>query len=296
MRFFTPLRSVQNDARAFARRSAEATRKGQTIATSSPTRTSWLISAALTLLGAAGWVGSCYAGRFIELMDVAGIASIAFAVMAFVGGLWFWRLARQLKGAALPLLLCLLVCPVVLFSGFLLLAALSMSCALGPHPIEHLITNGKDKLQQIGKGISQYTQDNNEFYPFDERGPLHSLALLYPKYVDNPKTFESPLLMHSLRWRRQALPFPSDTPLAGKPCGFGYSWRIKPAAVSNFAIAAELPPLIAKTWGNVLYVDGHVSRYGPKNPFFCSNNPLDNIFAPESGWGADTDSYIRQSP
>jgi len=40
---------------------------------------------------------------------------------------------------------------------------------------------------------------------------------------------------------------------------------------------------------NVLYFDGHV-KYG--TTVYASRDPNDNIFCPQSGWGADTDAFL----
>ncbi len=153
-----------------------------------------------------------------------------------------------------------------------------------------------ENLNLIAQAIFTYTLDNGEYFPFDERGPLHSLALLYPEYVRQPKAFRCPYARRK-RWkRRMAAEFPADNPLAGLPCDYGYTWRVHPFAVSNFAIIADMPMNHARQEGKavgsmVLYVDGHVSWKGTP---FCSNHPGDNIYAQEPGWSPDTDSWIRQ--
>jgi hypothetical protein len=58
-----------------------------------------------------------------------------------------------------------------------------------------------------------------------------------------------------------------------------------------FAIVADLPANHSYEGYNVLYADYSVSW--SSNPF-CSADSHDNIFAPEPGWGTDTDTYIRQ--
>jgi hypothetical protein len=64
----------------------------------------------------------------------------------------------------------------------------------------------------------------------------------------------------------------------------------------DFAVLAEVPAVFTDSGGmptfNVGYHDGTVKQ---RATAFCSHNALDSIFAPEPGWAADTDSYIRVS-
>jgi len=154
----------------------------------------------------------------------------------------------------------------------------------------------KQNLNDIGRAIFTYSMEHGEYSPFDERGPLHSLALLYPRYLEDLEVFVCPQ-SRDHRWKRRLLAeFPRDTSLAGLPCSYGYTWHVPPVAPSNFAIVADMPrnhmPEEGQIIGfNVLYLDGAVRCEGNA---FCSYDPNDNIFAPEPGWSADTDSYIRQ--
>jgi hypothetical protein len=144
-----------------------------------------------------------------------------------------------------------------------------------------------NNLHQIGLAMTVYRATNDEFLPYDERGPLYSLSLLYPAWIDEPKIFVCPSV-----GKREKRVFPPGCSLAGHPCSYGYDnethfRNMTPGA----AIAADMP-------GNhdggfrVLYYDGHISSSRKGN--YCSQNSHDNIFAREPGWEADTDSYIRQ--
>lgn len=131
-------------------------------------------------------------------------------------------------------------------------------------------------------------------FPFDERGPLYSLALLYPRYLGNPEVFVCPDAAKSEWKRKLAATFPEETELRGRKCYYGYFWHRSRRA--NFPVVADMPMNHADRKGkvigfNVLYDDGHVSW--SVTPF-CANDPEDNIFAQEPGWSPDTDTYIRQ--
>jgi prepilin-type processing-associated H-X9-DG protein len=144
-----------------------------------------------------------------------------------------------------------------------------------------------------------YAEDYGEYYPFDERGPLHSLALLYPDYLQDPKPFRCRIASARKGGANPLVSFPWDTPLAGIPCDYGYTWHTtyrNPEMM--FAIVADMPQNhdAIKTRANrfnVLFFDTHVSS---KRTPFCSSDPADNIFAREPGWSPDTDAYIRQTP
>lgn len=148
-------------------------------------------------------------------------------------------------------------------------------------------------LQKIGIAMHAYREDNNGYFPFDQRGPLYSLSLLYPRYLADPSVFECPSV--SRMWKRRDLRnssvFPPGTSLAGSPCHYGYTWHVSPNSPGDFAIVADLPVNHYPHGYNVSYADAHV---GWNTTPFCSHDVHDNIFAPEPGWSADTDSYIRQ--
>ena len=147
---------------------------------------------------------------------------------------------------------------------------------------------------RIGKAIEAYQGYNGGFAPFDERGPLQSLTLLYPDYLNTSGVFRCSNITSSWRRHNEGPMFPAGTPFAGTACHYGYTWRIPQKPPADFAIMATLPGVFAEhgkpTDWCVLYADGDVRWQ--KTPF-CSHDPDDNIFSPEPGWSADTDSYIR---
>lgn len=183
--------------------------------------------------------------------------------------------------------------------------------------------NCKENLSQIGKAVYNYTQNNNESFPFSW-GPAHAappaadgaaqaaamamtgIANLYPQYLATAKPFRCPCTENEPS-------FTVNTPVGSnaatqyvennrnwtlRDSSYGYDPRIYPSAVSNHAIAGDMDG----TWQsnrdtatqnhegghNILYVDGHVSW---KNDNSVSNDPLDNVFA-EDAWAADTDSFL----
>ena len=144
----------------------------------------------------------------------------------------------------------------------------------------------KSKLHQIGKACLLYQSDYGDFYPYHQAGPLHSLALLYPRYIGDPKTFVCSAIRD-----RETRRFPTGSNLAGYSCSYGYDHLMHFRDVGpGQAIAADMPGNHADGY-NVLYFDGHVAWC--KTPY-GSANPFDNIFAAQPGWQADTDAYIRQ--
>ena len=151
-------------------------------------------------------------------------------------------------------------------------------------------------LRAIRQAMDAYRLEYGEYLPFDGRGPLHSLALLYPEYIDDPEVF---ICLSHLKRRQKdqmIMEFPPDSSLAGEKCSYGYTWRIDPAAPSKFAVVADMPTNHAHgestlTGWHVLYVDGS-TRWQTSS--YCSCAEADNIFAPEPGWSPDTDSWIRQ--
>jgi prepilin-type processing-associated H-X9-DG protein len=156
------------------------------------------------------------------------------------------------------------------------------------------IRAGANCLSQIGSGMQQYRQDNHGYFPFDERGPFASLALLYPHYLDDARVFTSVNVRSHWGKRNEGPFFPSGTALEGAKCHYGYTWRVPLNPPGDFAIAADWPTNFMREGHlggfSVLYADGSVSwRESP----FCSHDPHDNIFSPEPGWLADTDSFIR---
>lgn len=147
-------------------------------------------------------------------------------------------------------------------------------------------------LGQIVSALYTYRQDNQGYLPFDDRGPLHSLALLYPRYLEDPRVLTCPSVLSRWKRRHEGATFPRETSLAGVKCHFGYTWHVPANPPPGFGVAADMPQNHVKGF-NVAYPDGSV--FWRETPF-CSHDPADNIFAPEPGWSPDTDSYIRQIP
>ena len=154
-------------------------------------------------------------------------------------------------------------------------------------------------LNQLGKAMGSYVIDHDSRFPFERRGPLHSLGLL-PEgaYVPDGDLFRCRAVDCSVWKRDRAARFPPGAAFAGERCDFGYTWRIPPAGEipSDFVIVADMP------WNHseredeakgftVLRADGSVSW---ETSPFCSHDPNDNIYAPEPGWSPDTDTWIRQ--
>ena len=145
-------------------------------------------------------------------------------------------------------------------------------------------------LSQVGKAMFVYSQANADYLPFDEKGPLHSLCLLYPECLKTGRVFQCPMVGSPIADAERRRHFPSDSRLAGAACDYGYTWRVSANPFHDFVVMADVP-------GNheggfhVLYADGHVKF---QTTPFCSHDPADNIFSPEPGWSPDTDSYIRQ--
>ena len=141
-------------------------------------------------------------------------------------------------------------------------------------------------LNQIGRACIIYQEDYGDFFPYDARGPLYSLSLLYPRYAPDPKLFVCPSAKDDKTGR-----FPDGTSLAGYPCSYGYDHLIHYRdATPSTAVLADMPGN-HKGGYNVLYFYGRVEW---ASTAYASDNPEDNIFAGEPGWGADTDAHIRQ--
>ena len=110
-------------------------------------------------------------------------------------------------------------------------------------------------LNQLAKAMWHYADDNSEWHPYDARGPLHSLALLYPHYVDDPSMFICPTA-----GKVGSVPFPEGTALAGLPCSYGYDHERRFRQMTpNTPIAADMPGNHGDRGFNVLYWDGHVA-------------------------------------
>jgi prepilin-type N-terminal cleavage/methylation domain-containing protein/prepilin-type processing-associated H-X9-DG protein len=228
-----------------------------------------------------------------------------------------------------------------------------------------------NNLGQIVKACTTYQEPNGDFFPVQWDGmsrdcltevnfgssaqligeaydnPGQSLAMLYPRYVDNPKVFGCP----STGDKPEIATLYDEGAL--HTC-FGYPWNTRPAPQSELdnqmydpqryqartalgsvtkanktsymydsrahfrevgpgqAMAADADgytwkqqdgskPAYRVGWvrtptqsnhdsgQNVMYFDGHV-RYSES--VYCSDDPFDNIYAMQTGWGADSDSIM----
>jgi len=163
--------------------------------------------------------------------------------------------------------------------AMLLLPALGQARSVGREAV------CKSNLAQIGKGLMVYAGENNGFYPYDERGPLYSVALLFPAYIDDVRVFVCPEVGGD-----EARMFPDDSALAGNRCSYGYNHvRLDPhSAGPGTPVMADMPGN-HKTGYNVLYFDGRVSH---ASDVFAGVNPKDNIFLDDVG--VEGDAWIRQ--
>ena len=129
------------------------------------------------------------------------------------------------------------------------------------------ITLTMQNMMTIGRGIQSYRNDHGGEYPYDPRGPLESLALLYPDYVDDANAFTSAGISRYWSRRRLGRRFPEGTALAGAPCHYDYIWPIPENAGSSLAIATTIPECYPENPGVViLFEDGHVSWEGRISP------------------------------
>jgi len=141
-----------------------------------------------------------------------------------------------------------------------------------------------EDLARVGRALRAYARRYGGYFPYDPRGPLYSLALLYPEWLPDPAVFggASP---------GRGVPFPDESALAGRSCAYGYDSELGRDRRGPFV------PVMAESLEHggegryVLFADGHVEfRWETTSP----GQPADDLFAPEPGWGADTDAYIRQ--
>ncbi len=143
----------------------------------------------------------------------------------------------------------------------------------------------ESNLRQIGQGLVAYARANNDFYPYDERGPLYSVALLFPKYIDDANVFVCPEMLGC-----ETRMFPIDSALGGNPCSYGYNHgRLQTGD------ASRATPVMADMPGNhdarnkVLYFDGRVVRV-PDG--FADIKQQDNLFLDDPS--LQNDAWLRQ--
>ena len=143
-----------------------------------------------------------------------------------------------------------------------------------------------NNLRQIGMAMAMYSETYDDRQPYDERGPLHSLSLLYPDWIDDPKVFICPSTDED-----DCARFPADTSLDGLPCSYGYdretSWRSGPLT----PLVADMPGNHGGDGINVLYLDAHFEF---KQDSMSESQPGDDIFTADDHLPPDLDAYIRQ--
>jgi len=178
----------------------------------------------------------------------------------------------------------------------------------------------KSNLKQIGKGCVAYSVNNGDFWPSyagtswtSDSDGMHgdgttgdasaSVALLYPAYVDNPRLWNCPSTEGAAEikvtnnkgayWKR----FMPEA--AGSSYGYDRYIHFRDVTPGT-AVSADLdgtsstdPDTESSNHGqgqNVLYFDTHVSWQSTN---YASNDPLDNIYTAETGWGLDTDATLK---
>jgi len=157
--------------------------------------------------------------------------------------------------------------------------------------------------------------------------PQTSVAILYPAYIDNPKVFGCPSTEDSPEVHIKLDPTPttgqggsywktfgsagkSATPVAGVGpkqyntwCSYAYDYQLHFRDVTpGTAVAADMDGSTStdhdsetgnhSTGQNVMYFDSHVQW---KATNYASNDPLDNIYTSQAGWGADTDANLKRT-
>jgi prepilin-type N-terminal cleavage/methylation domain-containing protein/prepilin-type processing-associated H-X9-DG protein len=183
----------------------------------------------------------------------------------------------------------------------------------------------RGNLKQIGEGCIAYQQPNGDFFPYqydsDFFEPQTSLAILYPKYLDDlgvfgcPSTDDQPRLSIVVEgvvgYRRTSFGMGiDDTGARVNPpnwTSYGYDSYIHFRDVSpSTAVAADMDGSSATDpdsttanhydGQNVLYFDGHVS-WADNN--YATSTTMDNIFTRSemsgSWWGWDTDVIIKRT-
>lgn len=166
-------------------------------------------------------------------------------------------------------------------------------------------------LQTIGKALAAYRNDNNGYFPFSwgpggsapeafNNAAASSLGLLYPKYLTDAKVFRCPSTENETAFTPDGEGANCTWTLTGS--SYGYDPRVLRQAGEGVVIMADMDGVFsysrdsgmqnhANNGANVLYADGHVKWVDSFESNFTSDNPKDNIFAPDP-WDADTDAYL----
>jgi predicted Zn finger-like uncharacterized protein len=122
----------------------------------------------------------------------------------------------------------------------------------------------RNSLGEIGKALQQYVADSGGYYPYDPRGYLYSLALLYPAYLDSPTLLRCPS-------DRAATASPRDCSLAGAVCSYEYVPPVKGETPENVPLMMDLQGN-HKDGRNVLFAD-HKVDWVPKGGTLRSGKP-----------------------
>jgi prepilin-type processing-associated H-X9-DG protein len=216
------------------------------------------------------------------LSVITGIPALVCGIVALVR---IQRSGGQVRGMGLAIAgtvlggISLLILPIMLG---LLLPAFAAARA------ETRLVKCRNNLMQIGIAVQSYAMSNGERLPYDARGPLQSLALLYPSYVTTPQVFLCPEDDED-----QAAAFPADCPLAGQKCSYVYSWHLDASKLSpSHAVMADRPTTHGEQRQrfNVLYFDGHVAANASP---YCSSDPTDHIFQRDTRLPVDVDVYLE---
>ena len=173
-------------------------------------------------------------------------------------------------------------------------------------------------LREIGTGCTMYASDFGGYYPTvrapgsSTSNPMASMALLYDKYVDNPKIFVCPCTTDNCADLQpgQSLSPHGQVPASGerRQCSYGYDDTRGPDIKSNIVIAADAPPAGGAGVGtapprnsdnhfgdgqNVLFFGGNrvIWATSTKNPYIDT----DDIYqADDPANPGASDSYVHQ--
>ena len=142
---------------------------------------------------------------------------------------------------------------VVVLSG-LILAAILVPAARRAR-LERNEEIRERNVRRIAKALVAYAREHGERLPQDQRGALHSLALLYPGYLNDPDAF---LVPEAAVAGAAGDTFPQDTELGGRMCSYLY---LPPGAAgwpeANRIVLTERAELDPRRQ-YVVYADGRV--------------------------------------
>jgi len=143
---------------------------------------------------------------------------------------------------------------VVLLSGALLAAFLVPAVRRARADLRRDLR--KAAVLRLASALVMYAREYDDRLPYDARGPMHSLALLYPAYVQDPEAFLAPVETDATATERPT--FPPDTSLAGRPCSYVYSPPGAPGWPEPDRIVLTELPTPGAAGRYVVYADGRV--------------------------------------